>query len=500
MRIMIEIVDTLLPYWHIYSGNFVMNDNGVISIELQSIIDADDNAFVVIDENYTIVAANKAYSNAYDVDRTEIVGSKCHEVSHHSDTPCHLNGEDCPHKKVFDTGQPHQVLHIHIDHNMQEEHVRIKGSPVRGANGQLFLGESLFPVAKSHELDCDEQRMLGSSPAFMACIEEISSAAKSDAPILLNGESGVGKELAAEFVHKKSPRSDKPFVSIDCTAISENIFESELFGHERGAFNGCVGKRHGLIETADSGTLFMDEIGEIPLSIQSRLLRVLESGRFRRMGGREDLAVDIRVVCATHDNLRKMVDDGTFRADLYYRIAGISITIPPLRERRADIPALVDALVKKLSDKNGNQCKITRDSTELLRRYDYPGNIRELQNILQKAAALSTNGIITPDLLELDEFANIYQNPLADRRMFPRGHDTANGKRSMTEIESDHIRSLLTQFNGHRSKVADVLKISERTLYRKLKQYGLQDVGKKRGKDASMPAKTAGADNLHSVD
>lgn len=229
----------------------------------------------------------------------------------------------------------------------------------------------------------------------------------------------------------------------------------------------------------------MDEVGEIPLSIQGRLLRVLESGKFRRMGGREDLAVDIRVVCATHNNLRKMVDDGTFRADLYYRIAGISITIPPLRERRADIPSLVEALIKKLRDKNGIQCKVTRESTELLRRYDYPGNIRELQNILQKAAALSTNGIITPDLLELDEFANIYQNPLADRRMFPRGHD--DGKRSMTELESDHIRSLLSQFNGHRSKVADVLKISERTLYRKLKQYGLQDVGKKRGNGASRP-------------
>lgn len=487
MRIMLQIADTFLPYWHIYQGNSVMKDNGATPIELQSIIDAHDNAFVVIDENYTIVAANRAYSDAYDVDPAEIVGSKCHKVSHHSDVPCHINGEDCPHKKVFDTGEPHQVLHIHFDQNKQEEHVRIKGSPIRGANGQLYLGESVFPVAKSHELNCDEQRMLGSSPAFMACIEEISSAAKSDAPILLNGESGVGKEMAAEFAHKKSPRCDKPFVSIDCKAISEDIFESELFGHERGAYDGCVGRRHGLIETADSGTLFMDEVGEIPLSIQGRLLRVLESGKFRRMGGREDLAVDIRVVCATHNNLRKMVDDGIFRADLYYRIAGISITIPPLRERRADIPSLVEALIKKLKDKNGNQCKVTRESTELLRRYDYPGNIRELQNILQKAAALSTNGIITPDLLELDEFANIYQNPLADRRMFPRGHDDANGKRSMTELESDHIRSLLSQFNGHRSKVADVLKISERTLYRKLKQYGLQDVGKKRGDGASRP-------------
>ena len=464
-----------------------MKDNGSTPIELQSIIDAHDNAFVVIDDNYTIVAANRAYSEAYDVDPAEIVGRKCHQVSHHSDLPCHLNGEDCPHKQVFETGQPHQVLHIHFDQHKQEEHVRIKGSPIRGADGELYLGESVFPIAKANELGCDEQRMLGSSPAFMACIEEISNAAKSEAPILLNGESGVGKEMAAEFAHKQSSRCSKEFVSIDCTAISENMFESELFGHERGAFNGCVGRRHGLIETADGGTLFLNEVGELPLSIQGRLLRVLESGKFRRLGGREDLTADIRVVCATHNNLRKMVEENTFRKDLYYRIAGISITIPPLRERRADIPALVETLLKKLRTRNNIQCKITHNSLDILNNYDYPGNIRELQNILQKAAALSTNGIITPDLLQLDEFADIYQNPLADRRLNSRNGDDAYGKRSMSELESEHIRSLLSQFKGHRSKVAEVLKISERTLYRKLKQYGLQDVGKKRGNGASAP-------------
>lgn len=457
-----------------------MKGNDATPIELQSIIDAHDNAFVVIDENYTIVAANKAYSDAYSVDPAEIVGNKCHQISHHSDVPCHLNGEDCPHKQVFETGQPHQVLHVHFDQDKQEEHVRIKGSPVRGADGRLFLGESVFPVAKSHELGCDEQRMLGSSPAFMACIEEISSAARSNAPILLNGESGVGKEMAAEFAHRKSSRCGKAFVSIDCAALSEDMFESELFGHERGAFHGCVGKRHGLIEAADGGTLFIDEIGEIPLAVQGRLLRVLESGKFRRVGGHEELKADVRVVCATHNNLRKMVDDGSFRTDLYYRIAGISITIPPLRERRADIPAMVNVIIKKLRQPDGTQCKIAQDAIQLLREYDYPGNIRELQNILQKAAALSTNGIITPDLLELDEFADIYQNPLADRRSGSRGIGDDSHKRSMTELESDHIRALLLQFKGHRSKVADVLKISERTLYRKLKQYGLQDVGKNR--------------------
>ncbi|MGB5276404.1 MAG: sigma 54-interacting transcriptional regulator [Gammaproteobacteria bacterium] len=475
-----------------------MKDNGATPIELQSIIDAHDNAFVVIDENYTIVAANRAYSDAYGVDPAEIVGRKCHEVSHHLDSPCHLNGEDCPHKKVFETGQPHQVLHIHFDQNKQAEHVRIKGSPIRGADGRLYLGESVFPIATAHELCCDEQHMLGSSPAFMACIEEISNAAKSDAPILLNGESGVGKEMAAEFTHNKSTRSGKAFVSIDCSAITESMFEIELFGYEPGAYNGSVDGRNGLIEDANGGTLFLNEIGDIPLSIQSRLLRVLESGKFRHLGGHEDVSADIRVVCATHNNLRKMVEENTFRADLYYRIAGISITIPPLRERRADIPALVEALIKRLTTRNNIQCKITQDSLDILHRYDYPGNIRELQNILQKAAALSTNGIITADLLELDEFADVNQNPLADRRNYSRNGEDTYGKRSMSELESEHIRSLLMQFNGHRSKVAEILKISERTLYRKLKQYGLQDVGKKRASSTTGPQQSQRGSALYS--
>ncbi len=456
------------------------------AIDLQSVIDAADNAFVVIDADYNIVAANKAYCNAYGIDAESIVGHKCHKVSHHSDVPCHLNGEDCPHKQVFETGQPFQVLHIHYDANNQEEHVRIKGSPIYNAEGKLFLGEAIFPVAKSDDLGCDEQRMLGSSPAFLACIEEMSGAAASDVPVLLNGESGVGKELAANFIHKKSDRRDKPFVAIDCASISEGIFESELFGHERGAFTGCVGRRHGLIESCDGGTLFMDEISEVPLALQGRLLRALDTGYFRRLGGREDLHVDVRVICATHNNLRKMVERGAFRADLYYRIAGISITIPPLRERRVDIIPMSKALVAKMRDANGDQARISQDALDMLQQYDFPGNVRELKNILQKALSLSTNGLITPDLLQFDHIASVYINPLADRRSKPRGDETKQPttNRSITEIEATHIESLLHQYNGHRAKVAEVLKISERTLYRKLKQYNLTHVGKQRGKSA----------------
>lgn len=465
----------------------IMPFSNSTSINLQSIIDASDNGFVVIDKDYNIVAANKAYCESYGIAADEIVGNKCHKVSHHSDLPCHLNGEDCPHKQVFATKEPHQVLHIHFGHDNEEEHVRIKGSPVYGTDGELFLGEAVFPIAKSDEMGAESQRMLGTSPAFLACIEELSGASASEAPILLNGESGAGKELAAKFIHNKSNRRAHPFVSIDCASISEGIFESELFGHERGAFTGCVGRRHGIIESSAHGTLFMDEIGEIPLALQGRLLRALETGYYRRLGGREDLHVDVRIICATHNNLRKMVEQGSFRADLYYRIAGISITIPPLRERRADIVPIVKAMLDKTVSQNGSAGRITKEAMEILQGYDYPGNIRELHNIIQKAATLSTSGLITPDLLNLNNLNNIHSNPLADRRGDDRSMKSGantftppSTNRSLTDVEATHIESLLHQHDGHRAKVAEELRISERTLYRKLKQYNLQGVGKHR--------------------
>ncbi len=458
-----------------------MSYNNHIPINLQSVIDTTESSFVVIDGNYQIIAANQAYCSAYGVNNNEIIGRKCHQISHHSDVPCHLNGEDCPHKEVFATRQAHQVLHIHYNNNSEEERVRIKGSPIYGADGQLFLGETIFPITKSADLGCDQQRMLGTSPAFLACIEEMSGAADTDASILLNGESGVGKELAAQFIHNKSTRKVHPFVSIDCTAIAEGIFESELFGHERGAFTGCVGRKLGLIESAEHGTLFLDEVGEIPLVLQGRLLRVLETGHYRRLGSREDFHVDVRVICATHNNLRKMVEQGTFRADLYYRITGISITIPPLRERKSDITPLVKAILSKSRTINGSMARISDDALEELQNYDYPGNIRELKNILQKAISLASNGIINSEMLQLNSLTNVYINPLADRRMDDRDTKvpTPNTNRSLTDVEATHIESLLHQYNGHRAKVAKELGISERTLYRKLKQYKLQYVGKK---------------------
>ncbi|HHH44385.1 MAG TPA: AAA family ATPase [Gammaproteobacteria bacterium] len=444
-----------------------------ISLEVQSLIDAQDNPFVLIDEHYNIVAANIAYKQAYGFSEQDIVEHKCYEVSHRSDVPCHMNGEDCPHKRVFESRKPHQVLHIHYDTHAQPEHVRIKGSPIFGPDGTMYLGEAVFPLAHTEDLDCEHQRMIGKSKAFQGCIEALTRAAETDAPVLVCGESGVGKDLAAEYIHRRSARSGRSFTMVDCSAISESVFESELFGHERGAFTGCIGRRYGLFEQADGGTLFFNEIGDLPQSLQGRLLNAMETGQFRRVGGRELLSADARIICATSHNLRKLVAASRFRADLYYRIAGIICEIPALHQRISDVPDLARALLQRMGAKDDPGYHLTDDAIELLCRYDYPGNVRELRNILQRAASLSTNGIITAQEIHIEESTEIRGGSPAIHLVDDDGNEP-----SIKGLESQYIAELLAEHQGKRSTVAQILGISERTLYRKLKQYGLQSIGK----------------------
>lgn len=446
-----------------------------LPIQLQSLIDIQENPFVLIDKDYRIVAANKSYCHAYGLTAESIVGRHCHEVSHHSDKPCHLNGEDCPHREVFDTGRGTEVLHTHYDQLDRPEHVRIKGHAIWGQSGELYLGEAIFPFADSGDMDCDEMRMIGRSPAFLNCVENLTSAAESEAPILLFGESGVGKELAAHYLHKRSARSASSFVALDCAAISEALFESELFGHERGAFTGCIGRKLGLFEMAHNGTLFLDEIGEIPMNMQAKLLRVLESGEFRRVGGRETLKADVRLVSATNRDLLEMVDQGKFRLDLYYRISGIDIRLPPLRERLQDVPALAQAILSRISQSSKVRYRLTDAATSKLLTYDYPGNVRELRNIMQKAAALS-DGAIRQEHVLLGSPRHLVQQGKAAVSVAPLVATTTppGASLSMNEVEARYISELLAQHQGHRRTVADILGISERTLYRKLNRYQLK--------------------------
>ncbi|MCL4470631.1 MAG: sigma-54 interaction domain-containing protein [Sulfuricella sp.] len=454
-----------------------MND---LALDLQSLINIQENPFVLIDADYRVVSANHVYCQVYGLSQQEIVGRLCHEISHHSSVPCHENGEFCPHQKVFASGEPCQVLHIHHDSHNRAERVRLKGYPIHGLDGRLYLGEAIAPMRASEDLDCEDMRMIGQSPAFLACADKLGRVAESEAPILIYGESGVGKELAAEFVHKHSSRSGRPFVAVNCAAISESVFESEFFGHERGAFTGCIGRKQGLFELADGGALFLDEIGEIPLSMQPKLLRVLETGEFRRVGGTEILMADVRVISATNRNLLDRVDQGLFREDLYYRIAGIDVMLPTLRERRQDIPALAEALLARMSSSGKKIPILAADAISRLMSHDYPGNVRELRNVLQKASALTADGIIHARHIHFDSLseAKSQQTPqpgIQSGRRETMGAANAAGL-SIEELEIRHIRAMLQQHAGHRRTVADLLGISERTLYRKLNRYQLHSI------------------------
>ena len=427
-------------------------------IELQDLIDANDQPFVVIDREYRIVAANQRYSEAYGATPGAIVGRHCYAVSHRASRPCHENGEQCPHQALFDRGEAVEVLHTHFHADDQPERTRIRGHALRGANGERYLGEQLFPLEAGFGTDCDAMQMVGQSPAFLACVDNLARVADSEASILLYGESGVGKELAARFIHARSARAGGPFIVINCAAVPETLFESELFGHERGAFSGSSGLKKGLFELADGGTLFLDEVAEIPLGLQAKLLRVLETGEFRRVGGTHTLNAEVRLVSATNRRLLDEVDEKRFRLDLYYRLAGIDVTLPALRERRDDLPALAAFLLKRLAGSR-RACRLDAAALATLQAYEFPGNVRELRNLLQRAVLTCQDGVIRAADLHLP-VAALPQQPGA-------------GTQPLAEIERSHIRALLDSHAGHRSRVAAALGVTERTLYRKLKRYGL---------------------------
>lgn len=490
-----------------------------IVIPLHSLLETRDNPTVLVDHDYSIVAANKAYCDSYGIPQDQIIGKKCHEVSHRSDKPCHLNGEQCPHQEVFATGGACEVLHTHYDFENRPDHVRIRAHPIHDSKGQMYLMESIHRLAPRLDINCEEMRMAGKSPAFLQFFEEIATAAKTRAAIWLYGESGVGKELAARFLHEHSARASKPYVELNCAAIPESLFESELFGHEKGAFTGSLRAKRGLFELADGGTLFLDEIGDLPLSMQGKLLRVLDSGEYRRLGSESIRKCDVRVVAATNRDLAQMVRDGVFRQDLFYRIAGFKVTIPSLRERRVDIPALSQLLLSHITKETGIVYKLTQDALVKLVAHDYPGNIRELRSVLIKASARCKHGIIQASEISFEHLpgcictqaelppvrgeaqqrtapalsdAESTPAPSGRRRSdqsgasaqeFPlRQFRRATDKPSVSEPEAEpdlrlarneelSIQKLLEQF-GNRRVVAEKLGISERTLYRKLRKYG----------------------------
>ena len=459
------------------------------TVDLQSLVDSHEQPFVVIDAEYRIVAFNDAYEQAFGIDPNTAVGSPCYQVSHDNVAPCHELGEDCPHLNLFELGKRDSCVHTHYDRDRRRCMVRVTAYPLRGSDGRLYMGELIQELAAPDKQCLESKQMVGSTMPFVACLEQLRMTAAVDAPVLLQGETGTGKELAANYIHRHSPRCDKPFLTVDCTVLTESLFEAEVFGYARGAFTGSVGEHSGLFEQANGGTLFLDEIGELPLSQQAKLLRALESGQYRRVGGRKFRTADVRIVCATNRHLWENVTTGEFREDLYYRIACLAVRLPPLRERLDDIGLLAPNLLEPMSRSLSRRFSLKDDAVERLKQYHYPGNVRELRNILFIAATHCVNGGIDARLIEkamLQATRNGAQSgetgatvirsssPLQDCDLPVSAHSHGvSAATSLQEVEALHIADLLARYNNNRRKVADHLSISERTLYRKLKRYHL---------------------------
>ena len=321
--------------------------------------------------------------------------------------------------------------------------------------------------------------IIGSSAAMTAVLDSIRQVAATKATVLVTGESGTGKELVAQAIHKLSPRANKPFRPVHCAALSENLLESELFGHEKGAFTGANERVAGRFEMADGGTLFLDEIGEISLSVQVKLLRVLETRQFERVGGSETLTVDVRVVAATNRDLRAMVEQGTFREDLFYRLNVVNIRIPPLRERREDIPEILDFYLKKSAADNGKDvADISPEALGVLMAYDWPGNVRELRNCVERMVVFARGATLTMTDVPADIRSAVGEQFEA-KAMLPKTTGAAPAEPptaiglNVKENEKSLIIKALEECGGNRSQAALKLNISRRTLYRKLHEYGL---------------------------
>ncbi|NOX17342.1 MAG: sigma-54-dependent Fis family transcriptional regulator [Chlorobi bacterium] len=294
--------------------------------------------------------------------------------------------------------------------------------------------------------------------------------ADSKATVLIRGESGTGKELIARAVHFASGRKNKPFVTVNVAALSENLMESELFGHEKGAFTGAVGARVGRFEEADGGTLFIDEVGDVPLTVQVKLLRALQFGEVQRLGSNETRKVDVRIIAATHRNLEEMMSSGEFREDLYYRLNVVTINIPSLRERKEDVPMLIEHFIKKYSEINGkNITSVSREALDKLMKYNYPGNVRELENIIERSVILAREDVITESELPLQLDVS-YEKNLID----PRDIDK-NYEEKMKLFESEMIKEALKRTNGNKSAAARELGISERHLRSRLERLGMKN-------------------------
>ncbi|MBK6716167.1 MAG: sigma 54-interacting transcriptional regulator [Burkholderiales bacterium] len=442
--------------------------------ELVSYLEGLSEPHILFDLNYRIIAANTAYRQQFGTG-TPVVGRTCYAVSHHIDVPCDEAGESCPLARSRRSGRRERVLHLH--HTPEgEAYVNIELVPLRDAAGEMsWFIEKMEPLRVAQGVPAADG-LIGRAAPFQAMLELVARVGPSEASVLLLGESGTGKELVARAVHEASARADRPLVVVDCASLPETLFESELFGHERGAFTGAHAAKAGLVEAASGGTLFLDEVGDIPLSMQVKLLRLLESGTYRRVGSTELRRADLRVVSATHRDLHGMVAEGRFREDLFHRLGTFPIPLPALRERRSDIALLAASLLARLSPRRSLQ--LSEAALARLAQYDFPGNIRELRNVLERALLLCDGHRI--DLLQIEQALALGARRVPAPACEPSLASTASPETPggsaalarnglLRQAELDALRQALSRHRGSRQALAAELGVSVRTLYRKLR-------------------------------
>ena len=427
--------------------------------ELISFLDGLPEPRIVMDADYRIVAANAAYMREIG-GNAAVAGRTCYEVSHHFNVPCDQAGESCPLKQSLEAGTPQRVLHLHQTPR-GEEHVDVETTPIRDDQGQIVYFVETMRLVRQASGRAAAQGLVGRAPAFVGMLEKVLRVAPSDAAVLLLGETGTGKELVAHAIHDAGRRNEGPFVAVDCAGMTETLFESELFGYEKGAFTGASHRKQGLVEAAAGGTLFLDEIGELPLALQVKLLRLLETGTYRRVGGLDWLPADFRLITATHRDLRAMVQAETFRRDLYFRINTFPIHTPALHERPEDIPLLANSLLERVDREAGRH--FTPAALAWLAGRRYSGNIRELRNLIERASLLADGNTI--DEHHLAEMTD--DIPLA-----PPEASTSFRLSEVVDLatlEKRYLDWVRTNPESDLPTLAGKLGISPRTLYRKLR-------------------------------
>ncbi len=428
-----------------------------ITAELRAMLEGVPEAAILLSVGHKILAANAAYRARYG--ELQRLGSSCYAATHDFDSPCDQNGQPCPLRATIESGRRQRVFHIH--HGATgPHHVDVELEPILGVDGKVA-----YFLERVHEVDDaragKSAEFVGRAPTFLRALGLLQRAAPSEVPVLVLGESGTGKELAARALHQMSERRTRPFMPVECSGLPETLFESELFGYEQGAFTGATKAKSGLIAATAGGTLFLDEIGDVPPSLQVKLLRLLESGTFRRVGGTEPQRADFRLVCATHRDLAAMVRAGTFRQDLYYRINAFPIVLPPLRERRGDVALLAEAF---LAERHPGK-RLEDAAVERLVRHDWPGNVRELRNVIERMALLADDETLRVAHLpfELPSDSPPRETPSGP----PAGAFAVPELTPLDQVEAAYLRWASARAPD-RGSLARALGLSERTLYRKL--------------------------------